>query len=108
MGNRALVVRALDGKVHALEDRVAALQAAEEPSQNYKRLKDNAARAYALSEVALYFHNVGDFSRAVLLMQQVAQAAGREGNRYRESTIHVNLGATYSQLGLYLQARDTL
>jgi predicted ATPase len=111
VGNRALKAQALAGKVHALidvEDRAAALQAAEETLAELREVADNTVQAYALSEVALYFHNVGDLSRAMLLMQRAMQAAQREGNRRRESTIHVNLGVIYIQLGLYLQARDTL
>jgi len=69
---------------------------------------DEEVRAYVLGDVAFYYVESGDLSRAVQLMSQGAAAARRAGDRQKESRFNANLGFTYAQLGLYAQARATL
>jgi DNA-binding SARP family transcriptional activator len=110
-GNLELEMVALGGKLHTListGERTAAHAVAEEILARLPRISDEESRANALSEVALYFHNIGDLSRAVLLLDQAAQAARLAGNKRRESRIDINTGFTYIQLGLYSQAHAIL
>ena len=110
-GKLDLEIQALSQKLHALIS-IGGLAAAESVTKEILTVLpdvlEEEARATALSDIALYFHNIGDLSRAALLLNYARKAARLAGNKRREITIDVNMGFTYIQLGLYPQARDIL
>ncbi|MCG3206959.1 MAG: hypothetical protein FOGNACKC_00559 [Anaerolineae bacterium] len=107
-GNRTLEVQALSSKVTALAyigTWAAAQEAVDKALERLPAVADNVIRAYALGDMAFYYSRVGNSSRALLLMQQGAEAARRAGNRHKESRLDVNIGFVNIQLGRYTAAR---
>ena len=112
VGNLALELRARTGKIVALTtlgEYAAAQQAVEETIEKAQgNHVDEVLRAYTLSDVAFYYVESGDLSRAIQLMCQGVEGARKAGDRQKESVFDTNLGYTYAQLGLYAQARAAL
>jgi hypothetical protein len=110
-GSRTLEVDALAGKLHALinvGDQDTARQVQAKMLEKLTDAADDWIQAYALKGVVLYYHHLGDTSRALLYLQQSAQVAQRTGDRDLESRIDSNTGFMENALGLYPQARAIL
>jgi DNA-binding SARP family transcriptional activator/class 3 adenylate cyclase/tetratricopeptide (TPR) repeat protein len=110
-GDQSLELRALAGKVHALtslgEQKTAQL-VVEKISSQLVQIEDSMIKANILGTLALYYRSVGDLSFALQTLDQSAQAGRIAGDRRWESRMHINIGLTCIQLGLYSQALAVL
>jgi predicted ATPase len=69
---------------------------------------DESTAAHALSNVAVYYVEAGDLSRAAQLHAEQAAINHRLGDRGAEANGLLNLGYDYALLGLYSSARAAL
>ena len=93
-----------------LGERAAAQEAVENTLAHLQRLEDDSIWSYAMAAVAVYYIETGDLARAAKSLMQSLEAARRSRVRHLdlEAQYHGHLGYTYSQLGLYAQARAVL
>jgi tetratricopeptide (TPR) repeat protein len=89
-------------------DQVAGTKAAEEALTLVQTMGDDETIARAINNVAAFYSNAGDVSRAAQLLNQQIAITHRLGHHYGESVVLVNLGYEYIQLGLFGMACSAL
>jgi tetratricopeptide (TPR) repeat protein len=73
-----------------------------------RALGDKETLAYILNSTATCFAENGDFSKALLFLNESLELARNCGNRIQEMNVLMNLGAAYLWLGMYKHARTVI
>jgi CHAT domain-containing protein/tetratricopeptide (TPR) repeat protein len=86
----------------------AALQSWEQALTIYRKIGDRLEEGYALGNLGLAYHFLGDYAKAIDYQQQYLAIAREIGDRFGEGNALGNLGLAYSALGDYTLAIDYL
>jgi DNA-binding SARP family transcriptional activator/tetratricopeptide (TPR) repeat protein len=107
-GNAALEVLASSRRVVALarlERWDEARRRVEEILARLPEIADDLVRGNVIAALALYYSDLGDVARALVLRLEGLEIARRAGDRALQSRHLANVGFAYWQLGLYDDAR---